>query len=239
MGRTRFITLVLFLSMILLTVSSPVFASHTDLAGTPKKKFNPRIYIRTDKPILSEMTAEEQYDFLVGAGVAIPAFVQSGISHTEFIASVIEGTEIYPNYDIALIDSTMLSFGAAIRDAVNAYYCREPLLSQFSEEEQLRILRDYGVDFPEKLWEQYRKLILTSVSYSERYNHTMDVINNPIGLDINEMVHAAVSAYYEDHPLALETLAYLHQSVLETHICGPIPLLDSDGQLCGWEEPYK
>ena len=231
MRKLRFIPLALSLIMILLTVSSPIFATPTDLEVTPKNEFNPRIYIRTDKPILSEMTAEEQFDFLVEAGVEIPEFVQRGGDNSSFIAAVIKNTEIYPNFFNAISYSVMYDFGNAIRDAVNAYYGREALLTQLSFEEQLQILADYGANISEKNLESYADFIQLSIYLSEIQNR-QSIVSNPVADEIGKEILDAVNAYYYARPNALETLAYVRQQNTSSGW-----LVDSS-TFCNWETSF-
>lgn len=210
MRKLQALTLALSLLLILMTVSSPIIVPPTDSETVQEAEFNPRIYIRTDKPILSELTPEEQYQFLVEAGVEIPEFVQRGGDNSSFIAAVIKNTEIYPNFFNAISYSVMYDFGNAIRDAVNAYYEREPLLTQYPYEEQLRILAGYGANISEKNLESYADFIQLSIYLSEIQNR-QSIVSNPVADEIGKEILDAVNAYYYAHPNALETLAYVRQ----------------------------
>lgn len=182
----------------------------TDSETVQEAEFNPRIYIQTDKPILSELTPEEQYQFLIEAGVEIPEFVTGDAADVMFISGVIAGTEMYPNYLAAVSYQTMMDFGDAIRDAVNAYYEREPLLTQYPYEEQLRILAGYGANISEKNLESYANFIQLSIYLSEIQNR-QSIVSNPVADEIGKEILDAVNAYYYAHPNALETLAYVRQ----------------------------
>ena len=77
--------------------------------------------------ILSEMSAEECFDFIVEQGVAIPPEFSLSDELKMFVKNTIEQVEYFPTLPFAINYHVTLNFAEEIRRVVNEYYGVQPI----------------------------------------------------------------------------------------------------------------
>ena len=129
----------------------------------------------------------------------------------DFIIETIRQAETYPIVvGMAYSNSGIVTFCQEVRDAVNRYYGRERFLSLLPEEELVSLLGGYGVEFPEENAEEYLSHARLVVLIAEMHDVCYPVRDSRLN-DFGKQVYAAVTAYYENSPAALDALRYLRQ----------------------------
>lgn len=208
MKKLRIVVLVL--CMIL-----PLFAFVNSYRMTSPVRVSPDYAVRkfqagTGKPILSELPPEEQYAYLEEAGVNLSGYF-NWENGEDFIIETIRQAETYPIVvGMAYSNPGTVTFCQEVRDAVNRYYGRERFLSLLPEEELVSLLGGYGVEFPEENAEEYLSHARLVVLIAEMHDVCYPVRDSRLN-DFGKQVYAAVTAYYENSPAALDALRYLRQ----------------------------
>ncbi len=201
--------------VLVLCMIPPLFAFVNSYRMTSPVQVSPDYAVRkfqagTGKPILSELPPEEQCAYLEEAGVDLTGYFNWENSE-DFIIETIRQAETYPiAVGMAYSNPGTVTFCQEVRDAVNRYYGREQFLSLLPEEELVSLLGEYGVEFPEGNAEEYLSHVRSVVLFAEMHDVCYPVRDSRLN-DFGKQVYAAVTAYYENSPAALDALRYLRQ----------------------------
>ncbi|HBF15477.1 MAG TPA: hypothetical protein DDW30_07335 [Clostridiales bacterium] len=210
MKKLQIFTLVLCMTLTL-------FAFVNSYRMTPLIQVSPdyavqRFHEKTGKPILSELPPEEQHAYLIEAGVDMSGQFTWENSQ-DLILDTIQWTESDPIITgLTYNNPGTVTFCTEVRNAVNRYYGREQYLSALSKDALVRVLTEYGVEFPKEDTDEYATCALATVLFTEMYGTFYPMRNSQMN-DFEKQVYAAATAYYKNRPTATEALRYFRQKV--------------------------